>query len=239
MPEIKREKALLGLCMNRWAQRITAWSRFLQVLIVIIRTLQTFCGFWKYDASWAVPNDANTTSKAGVLLNSLITPSFIIGLVTFVTIMDPMTILTEKLQGREEDILSAYNLLSEVQLQYSDMCENVDVHFGQIWERSSNIMEELDIDIKVPRIAGRQTMRANVPYSTAEEYYKRALAIPLLDAIQQQLKERFTKSSISASKLLGLDPKCMVTKTSEEMISSLSAAVNLYANDFSEYETKY
>ena len=79
-------------------------------------------------------------------------------------------------------------------------------------------------------------MRANVPYSTAEEYYKRALAIPLLDAIQQQLKERFTKSSISASKLLGLDPKCMVTKTSEEMISSLSSAVNLYANDFSEGE---
>ena len=68
------------------------------------------------------------------------------------------------------------------------MRENVDVHIGQMWESSSNIMEELDIDIKVPRIAGRQTMRANVPYSTAEEYYKRALAIPLRDAIQQQLK---------------------------------------------------
>ena len=65
---------------------------------------------------------------------------------------------------------AAYNLMSEVQLQYSDMCEHVDVHFGQIWERASNIMEELDIDIKVPRIAGRQTMRANVPYSTAMEY---------------------------------------------------------------------
>ena len=50
------------------------------------------------------------------------------------------------------------------------------------------------------------------------------LAIPeLLDAVQQQLMERFTKSSISASKLLGLDPKCMVSKTSQEMISSLSS----------------
>ena len=63
-----------------------------------------------YHSHFTVPNDANTTSKAGVLLNSLITPSFIIELVTFVTIMDPMTILTEKLQGREENILSAYNL---------------------------------------------------------------------------------------------------------------------------------
>ena len=116
------------------------------------------------------------------------------------------------------------------------MRENVTVHFGQILERSSNIMEELDIDIKVTRIAGRQTMRANVPYSTAEEYYKRVLALPLLDAIQQQPKERFTKLSISASKLLGLDPKCMVTKTSDEMISSLASDVNLYAKDFSEDE---
>ena len=30
----------------------------------------------------------------------------------------------------------------------------------------------------------------------------------------------------------------MVTTTSKEMISSLSSAVNLYANDFSEYEKK-
>ena len=41
-----------------------------------------------------------------------------------------------------------------------------------------------------PRTASRQQHRANAPYDTAEEYYRRNLFIPFLDYITQEMSLR-------------------------------------------------
>ena len=55
----------------------------------------------------------------------------------------------------------------------------------------------------IPRIAARKIHR-NVPTATPNDYYRRALAIPLLDTLMTELDFWFNEVSICASKLLYL-----------------------------------
>jgi len=52
-------------------------------------------------------------------------------------------------------------------------------------------MDDLDIEIKLPRITKMQTKRNNTPSGSPEEYYRRVLYIPLVDNILEDLKTRF------------------------------------------------
>ena len=63
----------------------------------------------------------------------------------------------------------------------------------------------------IPRRVGRQTHRNNVPDDSAEVYYKRALAIPFIDNIIEQLENRFNKESRNCAELLLLAPSLTVT----------------------------
>ena len=56
----------------------------------------------------------------------------------------------------------------------------------------------------IPGIAARKIHRNNVPAATPNDYYRRALAIPLLDTLITELDFWFNKVSICASKLLYL-----------------------------------
>ena len=55
-----------------------------------------------------------------------------------------------------------------------------------------------------PRTAARKIHGNNVPATTPNNYYRRALAIPLLDTLVTELDFRFNKVSICASTLLYL-----------------------------------
>jgi hypothetical protein len=63
---------------------------------------------------------------------------------------------------------------------------------------------EFEVEPSMPRRCGRQTQRDNVEAKTPEEYYRRALAIPLLDGMISEFKEKFAaqKSIIRGGSLL-------------------------------------
>lgn len=48
--------------------------------------------------------------------------------------------------------------------------------------------------VPIPRIASRQTLRANHSSDTAEEYYKLAYFLPYIDHLLTDLKRRFVQS---------------------------------------------
>jgi hypothetical protein len=62
----------------------------------------------------------------------------------------------------------------------------------QCFERSAKICEPLDIEVKKPRICGRQIMRDNVEAESPEDYSRKSITVPFLDNTLNEMKTRFT-----------------------------------------------
>ena len=75
----------------------------------------------------------------------------------------------------------------------------------------------------VPRTAAHQQHHDNVDHSSAEEYYRRTIVLPLLDHLIQQM-ERFGKTQVLVARL-GL---VIVTLTD----ISYEEATSFYSDDF-------
>jgi hypothetical protein len=62
----------------------------------------------------------------------------------------------------------------------------------QCFEKSAKICEPLDIEVKKPRICGRQIMRDNVEAESPEDYFRKSITVPLLYCTLNEMKTRFT-----------------------------------------------
>ena len=63
----------------------------------------------------------------------------------------------------------------------------------------------------VQRTVGRQRHRCNVPHSSPEEYYRRAICVPLLDHIIEHMATRFGPMQQKAAGLCCLVPSVVVS----------------------------
>ncbi|KAL4104506.1 hypothetical protein QTP88_019801 [Uroleucon formosanum] len=95
------------------------------------------------------------------------------------------------LQSYDRDIADASDIIDDIILNLSGKRSNCESDFSQLFEQSKNVMNKLDIDLKLPRIAKRQTQRSNNPAQSLEEYYRRVLYIPLLENISEDLQHVF------------------------------------------------
>ena len=78
----------------------------------------------------------------------------------------------------------------------------------------------------LPRTTIRQQYRNNIPSENPEEYYRKEIAIPLLDRLTQEMKFKLTKFSNRVSTLLCFIPS---------IIGSLNINLNFH-NVVSEYK---
>ena len=90
----------------------------------------------------------------------------------------------------------------------------------------------------LPRTAGRQQHRDNVPADTPEEYWRRSVYYPLLDHIANELetrlvvpKDRFLAQYLIPSKLASLTPE-------RELQVFMPFAGDLPDNNFAAYKTE-
>ncbi|GBM30299.1 repressor of the inhibitor of the protein kinase [Araneus ventricosus] len=97
---------------------------------------------------------------------------------------------------------------------------------------NQEIAAKLDIKEEIPRVCRLQTASNNVPYSTEEEYYRRAVYVPYLDEFCNSLKERFESHKETVASLQHILPE-FCTKTD---FYSLEAAFNFYEEDLSHKE---
>ena len=58
------------------------------------------------------------------------------------------------------------------------------------YDAAVQLATKIDVTHHVTRLTGRQTQRNNVPALNPEEYFKRAITIPFLDHIMQELNTR-------------------------------------------------
>ncbi|KAL4105032.1 hypothetical protein QTP88_020307 [Uroleucon formosanum] len=101
-----------------------------------------------------------------------------------------------------------------------------DVVFQQLFSESKVIFKQLDVEIRLPRIVPRQKHRENYqPGQTAEEYFRKSIYIPLLDAIIADLEERLSPEVLSLFNLGVFLPK---TVYSEVDLVAVREAVKNY-----------
>lgn len=170
---------LSGLCETRWVERHDSIIKFKAALPSIVEALDKI-------SEWS---DANSSSKA----NSLNKSGVILALIN---ILEQTLSLSRILQTPKLDLKNASDLILDTLSALEDNRKNCDKTFSTICSGLKCICSDLDVDIKVPRVIGRQRNRANYSASTPEQYYKKSIYIPLLDNVINDIKARFPKDTL-------------------------------------------
>ena len=96
-------------------------------------------------------------------------------------LLHPVAGVTQKLQGRAIDVIDAYQNVNTCIEDIQLLRENVDQESDVIFKQAVRMADQLNVEPNIPRVAKKQIDRDNVPANSPEEYYKRALVIPIVD----------------------------------------------------------
>lgn len=212
------------LCRTRWIYRHEAYETFYVLYKYLVATMKAITTndltFGKMD--W----DGKTVVAANGLLSMYKSFSFILSFVVTMNIMAIIKSLSIKLQCRTNDIVYAYNKVTVVVDELTAIRVN-DQIIHTWYVQSETVAAEVDVIPVVPRTTGRQCHRDNPEHATAEEYYRRAITLPLLDNVIQQMKERFSKTQILASKFFHLVPSIV----SDTAVADIDGLISFYDED--------
>ncbi|CAH3023622.1 unnamed protein product [Porites evermanni] len=96
-------------------------------------------------------------------------------------------------------------------------------------ETTSKTSGPSDVVPSIPRRTNQQQHRDNVPAQTPSDYYKRAVAIPILDHLQSEMKTYFNPTNDAVlSSLFNLLPKLVAVG---DRNPDIQAALEFYGND--------
>jgi len=129
--------------------------------------------------------------KAKTLLMAVTCCDFIITLFALTDVLSVTLPASRLLQSYDRDIAEASDIINGIILTLSGKRSNCESDFSQLFEQSKTLVYKLDIDLKLLRIAKRQTQRSNTSAQLPEEYYRRVLYIPLLESISKNLQSYF------------------------------------------------
>jgi hypothetical protein len=107
------------------------------------------------------------------------------------------TIMSERSFDIGRDLKSVNLIQSSL-----DCRANAEQFNHQCFQRSAKICEPLDIEVKKPRICGRQIMRDNVEAESPKDYFRKSITLPFLYCTLNEMKTRFT--DLHARTALGL-----------------------------------
>lgn len=179
--------SLQSHCQTRWVERHDAVIQF-------TADLATVCKVLKEIECW---RDRTTAAKANILLRAITNCEFIITLFILSHIMSITYPVSKILQNPSLDVAMAKAKLDSTLKVYDGMRANADSHFARIVEEAKSVMEELDVEMSVPRLTGRQRHRENCDHNDdAMTYWKRTVFIPTLDHVTSDMRERFAEENM-------------------------------------------
>ena len=143
--------------------------------------------------------------------------------------MHPPAGITKKLQGRSTDVVHAFNEVESVVNDLGAVRSNIDSEFDTIYKQAVRMAERINVTPSTPRMAQRQMHRDNIEAANTKEYYKRVVAIPILDTLISEMKIRFNKFSITASKVLYLVPELICSES--DITTKLAPVIEMYKAD--------
>ncbi|KAL1416821.1 hypothetical protein MTO96_044855 [Rhipicephalus appendiculatus] len=79
--------------------------------------------------------------------------------------------------------------------------------FSDVYDASVKAAEAAHVEMRMPRVTGRQLHRSNVPVASVEEHFRLSVFLPFLDYLIGQLKERFKRHRHTLKMLSSLLPQ--------------------------------
>ena len=163
--------------------------------------------------SWNL--DKDTITKAQGLKASLLSFQTVVVFIATKNILDEVKALASKLQKRDQDIFEAYMMADEVIGNIKSVRKNIDSDFQVWYKQILDLAEKLGIVEAIPRKISIQRNRSNIPSCSAIDHYKKSVAIPLLDSLIIQMRDRFTDEDRHARHLLYLVSSIIINNTPE------------------------
>ena len=137
--------------------------------------------------------DSNSKKEATAYINTLTSFEFIVGITSLYRLLHPLASITQKLLGRTIDIVKVYQEVQSCVIDMRVVRHKIEVEFLVIHRQAERIATSFDVSPSVPRTVSRQMYRSNIPASTPEEYYRRVLAILVLDTFIAEMEFRFNE----------------------------------------------
>ena len=222
-PAGEKRKAMLNLCVTRWAARHEAYSHFYNAFVFIVKALEVIVNgiHPQYDSENTAGWDYNSRHRASPILKAITPFEFIVTFLWIYRTLAHLEGITVKLQGRAKDILDAHILVEQVKVTYNSMREEVDEKFRRVFQHAERMAQAVGEEPSMPCIASRTVYKSNAPADMAEEYFKRNMAIKFLDHLISELDVQFSDLSRKCSSL-----QCLVPGSKVEG-SSIQDAVDL------------
>ena len=105
-------------------------------------------------------------------------------------------------------------MIDDVIEHVQNLRDNIDTEFQHWYDDVKLLADDVGGREEMPRITRVQRHRANVEAETPLLYYKRAIAIPFMDNLIQQLKDRFfAENCLPVIVILNLIP-CLMLQSS-------------------------
>ena len=174
---------LKRLCATRWIERHESVNVFVQLQKATVDALEIM-------SSW---HDKTTSSTAVQLLGAIRSLEFQVSLKVISKIFAITLPVSRILQTENFDLSAALKLTEDSSSLLLNMRKDAESEFTTVFNEVKDICEEFDIDIFIPRRAGKQIQRCNVMANTPEEYYRMAVFIPFLDSVISQIGDRLLK----------------------------------------------
>ena len=246
VPDAEKRKPLLDLCKTRWAERHVAYQRFYQGLPFIVEALEVM-GYKRHIEKYGetyLDWEPKVRSEAQQIVTSITSFSFIVTFMAVYQYLSHLSGITVKLQKTSLDIIKAHELVNEVNAVYKEERRDVDSGFSKIFQQSIRLAERVGAEVSMPRIARLQQHRSNPEASSPEDYFRKSVAIPLLDHILSTLEAQFSKAAAVASSLLGVVPSvcCSSEVDLDEALQKYGQDLpspELFAAEFSRWKRRF
>ena len=206
--ETKKTK-LIDVCRTRWVERIEGMDTFQELFVPLFHVLESMAD--NADGQY----NPSLSSDALCHFRHISTFDFIVVFIITRHVLDATLAVTQLLQGKSIDIMDGIHLINSLKDNMILMRNSVDTYHDTWYKEALTLASEVDIEESKPRTVGKQTRRANHPFTSISEYYKRVITIPLIDHFNLSLQTRFDIDSVNVYKGLSIVPAKMISLISK------------------------
>lgn len=214
------------LCETRWT------SKYKSIRIFSSKFEDIYCQLEEF----SLHANGNTRQAAHQLYCSSKSSTFLFCLniiSQYSAILEPVT---QALQAVQVDLpevqLQVQNLLSVIKLHRGDS----DNYFRDIFEKTVQIAQKVDIELIIPRQCGRQKHRSNPETTSVEEYFRQTVYIPYLDSLISSIESRFCDANSAQFNLTLLHPSKLYKLNRQQFKDTMSTINQVYHIDNFESE---
>ena len=203
------------MCKTRCYERDVPYEHFYLAFPFNVETLEivnrTNRSINMFDEIFTKGWDSNSRKKATAYINVLTSFEFVVGITSFYRLLHPVASATKKLQDRTIDTVKTYQEVQSCILDMPVVRDKIQEELLVIYRQAERIALSPGVSPSVPRTVSRQMNRSDIQASTPEEYYRRVLAIAVLDTFIAEMEFRFNELNYRALTLLTLIPS-IITK---------------------------